>query len=80
MLFAKFGVDRTAVDGVAAQTALMFLSEVGPDVSRFATAEHFASWLGLCPDSRISGGRKLTVGRAMNRSKGVATFGNRSCT
>jgi transposase len=62
MLFAKFGVDLTAVDGVAAQTALVFLSEVGPDVSKFATAEHFASWLGLCPDNRVSGGRKLAVG------------------
>lgn len=59
MLFAKFGVDVTAVDGVAAQTGLVFLSEVGPDVSKFATAEHFASWLGLCPDNRISGGRPL---------------------
>ena len=62
MLFAKFGVDVTAVDGIAAQTGLVFLSEVGPDVSKFATAEHFASWLGLCPDNRISGGRKLAVG------------------
>jgi hypothetical protein len=62
MLFAKFGVDLTAVDGIAAQTGLVFLSEVGPDVSKFATAEHFASWLGLCPDNRISGGRKLAVG------------------
>ena len=62
MLFAKFGVDLTAVEGIAAQTGLVFLSEVGPDVSKFATAEHFASWLGLCPDNRISGGRKLAVG------------------
>lgn len=61
MLFEKFGVDLTAVDGVAAQTALTFLSEVGPDLSKFASAEHFASWLGLCPDNRISGGRKLAV-------------------
>ena len=61
MLFAKFGVDLTAVDGVAAQTGLVFLSEVGPDVSKFPTAEHFASWLGLCPDNRISGGHQLAV-------------------
>lgn len=61
MLFGKFGVDLTAVDGVAAQTGLVFLSEVGTDVSKFATAEHFASWLRLCPDNRISGGRTLAV-------------------
>lgn len=57
-LFEKFGVDLTEVDGVNVQTALTFLCEVGPDVSRFSTAEHFASWLTLCPDNRITGGRK----------------------
>jgi len=56
-LFEKFGVDLTAVAGVHIQTVLAFLSEVGTDVSKFATAEHFASWLGLCPDNRITGGR-----------------------
>jgi len=60
-LFAKFGVDLTAVDGVSIQTAFVFLAEVGPDVSKFPTPEHFASWLGLCPDNRISGGRTLSV-------------------
>ena len=57
VLFQKFGVDLTAVEGVSIQTALTFLSEVGTDVSKFSTAEHFASWLGLCPDNRITGGR-----------------------
>ena len=40
---------------------LAFLGEVGTDVSKFATAEHFASWLGLCPDNRITGGRILAA-------------------
>jgi transposase len=56
-LFAKFGVDLTAVEGVSIQTVLAFLGEVGADVSKFPSAAHFASWLGLCPDNRITGGR-----------------------
>ncbi len=44
---------------VAAQ---VILSEVGTDMSRWRTEKHFASWLGLCPDHRISGGKIL--GRA----------------
>lgn len=60
-LFDKFGVDLTAVEGVSIQTVLAFLGEVGTDVSKFATAEHFASWLGLCPDNRITGGRTLAA-------------------
>lgn len=39
----------------------MFLSEVGPDLTKFASAEHFASWLGLCPDNRKTGGRQIGV-------------------
>lgn len=60
-LFEKFGVDLTAVDGVNIQTAYAFLSEVGPDLSKFASAEHFASWMGLCPDNRKTGGRQISV-------------------
>jgi transposase len=60
-LFAKFGVDLTSAESVSIQTALIFLSEVGTDVSKCASAGHFASWLGLCPDNRISGGRKLST-------------------
>jgi transposase len=60
-LFEKFGVDLTAVDGVNVQTAYTFLSEVGPDLSKFASADHFASWMGLCPDNRKTGGRQIGV-------------------
>ena len=56
-LCEKFGVDLAAVEGVSIQTCLAFLSEVGTDVGKFASAEHFASWMGLCPDNRITGGR-----------------------
>lgn len=48
--------------GLQANTALTLFGELGPDfVSRFPTAKCFASWLGLCPDNRITGGRILSV-------------------
>ena len=47
------------------QTFLAFLGEVGTDVGKYATAEHFASWLGLCPDNRITGGRTLATALRM---------------
>jgi transposase len=34
-------------------TAHTLLAEIGPDLSCFANASAFASWLGLCPDNRI---------------------------
>lgn len=54
-----FGVDLTAIAGIGVLTAQIVLSEVGTDMSPWATEKHFSSWLGLCPDHRISGGRVL---------------------
>jgi transposase len=48
-LFRALGVDLTAIDGIDVGTALVVLAEIGVDVSRFPTEQHFASWLGLCP-------------------------------
>ena len=60
-LYRIFGVDLAEVPGVSSLTAHMVLTEVGPDLRRFPNAAAFASWLGLCPDNRISGGRVLSV-------------------
>ena len=38
------------------------LSEIGLDMSKWPTDKHFASWLGLCPDHKISGGKVLSTG------------------
>lgn len=57
-LFRKFGTDLTAVEGINLQTAMTLLSEVGNHLAKFPTAAHFTSWLGLCPDNRITGGKK----------------------
>ena len=59
-LFRVCGVDLTRIDGIATTTALKVVAEVGPDLSRFKSAKHFASWLGLCPGTKISGGKVLS--------------------
>jgi hypothetical protein len=56
------GVDLTRIDGVDVMVAQTLVSEVGLDMSRWKTEAHFASWLGLCPDNRISGDRVLARG------------------
>jgi transposase len=48
-LFQALGVDLTLIEGIDVGTALVILSEIGVDVSRFPTEKHFASWLRLCP-------------------------------
>jgi transposase len=54
------GVDLTALPGLGAMMVLTLLSEIGRDMSRWRHAKAFASWLGLCPNHRISGGRLLS--------------------
>lgn len=60
-LFRIAGVDLTDVPGISAITAHTILMEVGPDVSRFRNASAFASWLGLCPEKQVSGGKTLST-------------------
>lgn len=51
----------------------MLLCELGPEVAeKFTTAKHFGSWLGLCPDNRITGGRILSA-RTRDVKSRVAT-------
>lgn len=55
------GVDLTEVPSINTLTVHSLLAEVGPDLSKFRSAAAFASWLGLCPDNRISGGKVLSA-------------------
>lgn len=59
---------------IVAQT---LLSEVGLDMSRWKTEAHFASWLGLCPDNRISGDKVLARGtrHVLNRAATALRLG-----
>lgn len=56
-LYRMTGVDLTRIDGIDSMTAFTVISEIGPDVSAFASEKQFASWLGLCPNNRITGGK-----------------------
>jgi transposase len=64
------GVDLTRIDGIDVGVAQTLISEVGLDMSRWPDEHHFASWLGLCPDNRITGGKVIRRGtrRVINRA------------
>jgi transposase len=59
-LYRMSGVDLTQIEGIEEGTALVVLREIGLDRSRWPTEKHFCSWLGLCPQHKISGGRILS--------------------
>jgi transposase len=69
-LFRMCGVDLTRIDGIDVTTALAVIAETGADMSRFPTVGHFASWLGLCPGTKITGGKVMSgkTKRCANRA------------
>ena len=83
-LYRITGVDLTQIAGLGTLSVLVILSEVGLDPSRFPTVKHFSSWLGLCPGSRITGGKvkssktRPVVNRAANAFRMAAQTLTRS--
>jgi transposase len=54
------GVDLTQIDGIGPYTALRLISEVGTDMSRWPDHNHFASWMTVAPNNKITGGRVIS--------------------
>ncbi len=69
LLLQMCGVDLTRIDGIDVTTALKVLAEVGADFSKFKDAKHFASWLGLCPGTKISGGKVISAATIKNTNR-----------
>jgi len=73
-LYRVTGTDLTQIDGIDVTTAQTVLAETGPDMSAWRTEKHFVSWLGLCPDHRISGGKVLKRGTRKVVSRAATAF------
>src|SRR6266567_4958429 len=56
------------IPGISRRSATILISELGTDMTAFPSAAHLASWVGLCPGSHLSAGK---------RRNGKPTKGNR---
>jgi transposase len=66
------GVDLMGIEGVSHATVIALMSEVGSEgIKKFDTAKQFTSWLRLCPNTKISGGKVLSkkIAKGSNRLK-----------
>jgi transposase len=72
ILFDITGIDLTAVPGVGESSLLTIISEIGPDMSPWATAKAFASWLALSPNNRVTGGKPIRGRRIVIRPNRAA--------
>ena len=58
------------IPGIGRRVAEEVLAEIGTDMSRFPTANHLASWAGLCPGNNESAGKRRS-GRSRHGNKWV---------
>jgi transposase len=49
-----------SLPGIQALAAATILGEIGVDMTRFPSANHLASWAGVCPGNKQSGGKRLS--------------------
>ena len=73
-LYQMTGVDLTRIDGLNENSVLKILSETGADVSAWPTEKHFASWLGLSPSNKITGGKVLSGKTKPSANRAAAAF------
>ena len=63
-LYRIMGVDLTRIDGLNEGTVQLIFSELGLDLhQKWPSEAQFVSWLGLCPNNEISGGKVLRQGK-----------------
>lgn len=81
LLFRLAGVDLTVIEGISETTALVILSEIGTDLSRFPSEKNFVSWLGLCPQHRGSAGKIFNrrIRRGANRAARAMRMAAQGC-
>ncbi len=73
-LYNITGTDITKIDGVKEITALKIISEIGTDMSAWPTVKNFASWLGLSPGNKISGGKILSSKTKTSANRAAMAF------
>ncbi len=68
------GTDLTTIPGIDASSALKIMAEIGTDITNWKTVKHFCAWLGLCPGTRISGGRRISSHTSHSTNRAATTL------
>ena len=69
------GVDLMGIDGISYNTVLTLVAEVGLDLAQqFPSAKHFVSWMCLCPNKKITGGKTLSSRSRKNKNQLAHAF------
>jgi len=69
-----FGVDLTRIPGFESLRIQTIFSELGADLSKFATDDSFCSWLNLCPKDGTSAGRRIRSRKVKTKNRVANAF------
>src|ERR1700733_7423620 len=64
-------VDVLAIYGISDVAGIEILAETGTDLSKWPTQQHFVSWLNLCPNNKISGGKLISSSLLKKKPNGA---------
>jgi len=73
-LYYATGVDLTAIEGIDEIHALTLVSELGCDFTKWPTVKHFASWLGLCPNWKKTGGKVKSSRTRLGKNRAASAL------
>jgi transposase len=73
-LYRLTGVDLTEINGMSENNVLTIISETGIDMNAWPSEKHFASWLGLSPGNKITGGKRLSGKTKPSANRAATAF------
>ena len=73
-LYRMTGIDLTRVDGLDSLTVQDILSEIGTEMGPWPTVKHFASWLRLSPNNKVTGGKVMQRGTLPSQNRANTAF------
>jgi transposase len=79
-MIKAFGIDLFELPGFATDTVLTAFTEVGTNFGKFRSAAAFASWLALCPDNKITGGKVRSTKTRQTKSRLAAALRQAACS
>lgn len=68
------GVDLCKIPGVNEVTVVELIAEIGTDMSKWKNAKHFAAWLNLAPNTKITGGKIISSKMMKKKNKAGQTL------
>jgi transposase len=73
-LYRLCGVDLTRIDGLNVYSVQTVITEIGTDMSKWPSSEHLASWLALCPNNKITGGKVIATTKKKTTNRATTTL------